>query len=335
MSLVQNISNISSQLPGNTTLLAEYLSYHFVHGNFQNETSSNESCTSISSSNFTIIRVTYCFHQLQRQQPVGVPHLQLAQPPPCSDVFLAIQTNGWIRRHRPNWIAAFIRTPPLDVLFSTLPNSSCYQAITVKYWHGRRVMKTEMSPFWIKCMFLFLPFYVFFFVGHTVFQRSFLWFFELVHLKADLPSSNVDPSQNITVINSTQWNNLFINQVNGVFIPPGNISTALNATNATITYNLLSSIQFPSSNGTNETGLEFLQNATGITLFVPNNTAFTSEVNQTIASLGNNATALADLIANHVSGSSSSLVVAAFLLFEIVYQRYRALFSADPSIRRK
>ena len=43
---VSQVANVSSQVSGNTTLFAEYLSYHFVHGNFENLTSSaNGSCT--------------------------------------------------------------------------------------------------------------------------------------------------------------------------------------------------------------------------------------------------------------------------------------------------
>ena len=43
------VGNVSSEVSGNSTLFAEYLSYHFVHGNFQNTTSSsNQSCKYIS-----------------------------------------------------------------------------------------------------------------------------------------------------------------------------------------------------------------------------------------------------------------------------------------------
>lgn len=120
-------------------------------------------------------------------------------------------------------------------------------------------------------------------------------------LNADLSSSDIDSSSNITVINSTQWGSIFINQINGVLTPPGNITTALNATNATVTLNLLGSIQIPSANGTNETSTEFLQEAVGITFFVPNDAAFTAVVNQTISALQSNVSALAAVLENHVS----------------------------------
>jgi uncharacterized surface protein with fasciclin (FAS1) repeats len=89
-------------------------------------------------------------------------------------------------------------------------------------------------------------------------------------------------------------------------IPPGNVTTALNATNATVTFNLLETIQIPSANGTNETATQFLQDAVGITFFVPNDAAFTSVVNQTISSLQNNVSALAAVLENHVSLLSPS-----------------------------
>jgi hypothetical protein len=41
------VGNVSSEVSGNTTLFAEYLSYHFVHGNFQNLSSSSNQCTSL------------------------------------------------------------------------------------------------------------------------------------------------------------------------------------------------------------------------------------------------------------------------------------------------
>jgi hypothetical protein len=138
------------------------------------------------------------------------------------------------------------------------------------------------------------------------------------YLNADLSSSDAGTSQNITVINSTQFGSIFINQINGVLTPPGNITTALNATNATITFNLLESIQIPSANGTNETATEFLQDAVGITFFAPNNAAFIGVVNQTISSLRNNMSALAAVLENHVSlHLSPSLIIHAFLLSEI------------------
>jgi uncharacterized surface protein with fasciclin (FAS1) repeats len=89
-------------------------------------------------------------------------------------------------------------------------------------------------------------------------------------------------------------------------IPPGNITTALNATNATVALDLLGPIQIPSANGTNVTATEFLQDSVGITFFVPNDAAFTAVVNQTISALQSNVSALAAVLENHVSSLSLS-----------------------------
>lgn len=127
--------------------------------------------------------------QLQ-QQAVRVLYQQqlLVQPPPCSDAFSAIQAIGWIHYHAPSWIAAFIQTPPLGVRSSTPQNLSCYQVIEVRYWLGRGAARTEISPFWIKCMFSSLnlfPYPPFSFVGHTCTSDLFL-LMGSVHSKADL-----------------------------------------------------------------------------------------------------------------------------------------------------
>lgn len=50
----------------------------------------------------------------------------------------------------------------------------------------------------------------------------------------------------------------------------------------------------------NMTALEVLQNAKGITVFVPNDDSFTSDVNQTLAGLQGDSDAQANILANHV-----------------------------------
>lgn len=105
--------------------------------------------------------------------------------------------------------------------------------------------------------------------------------------------------QNVTIVNSTMWRNLFVNGITGVLVPPGNLSTALTAVNATSIQNLLST-EVPSSNGTNETALQFLQEAHGVTVLVPDNGAFSSDVNGTLDSLQGNQSALAAILENHV-----------------------------------
>lgn len=107
-------------------------------------------------------------------------------------------------------------------------------------------------------------------------------------------------------MNGTVWKNLFVNGITGVLIPPGNLSTALTAVNATDVQTLLAT-EVPSSNGTNETALQFLEDARGVTVFVPDNGAFTSDVNSTLGSLQGNNSALAAILENHVCSILSSL----------------------------
>ncbi|KAF9471118.1 FAS1 domain-containing protein [Pholiota conissans] len=154
-------------------------------------------------------------------------------------------------------------------------------------------------------------------IGRTLLNSS-----DLVHLEGNqsqvlawtryTPDGNVTmlnqasfTGQNISITNSTTWRNLFINGINGVLIPPGNFSSALNATNTTALTALLSTVQLPVFNGTNETAIGALQNATGITYFVPNNLAFTSDVNSTLQGLQSNTSALQTVVQNHyINGTS-------------------------------
>ncbi|KJA17642.1 hypothetical protein HYPSUDRAFT_70515 [Hypholoma sublateritium FD-334 SS-4] len=118
------------------------------------------------------------------------------------------------------------------------------------------------------------------------------------------PESNVtilnqaSGSNNITVVNGTSWQNLFINRINGTLTPPGNLTTALTAINATALQGVLGGLQLP-MNGTNGTAVEALQCAKGITFFVPANVAFTAAVNSSLQGLQSNTTALTALVQNH------------------------------------
>ncbi|KAF5309524.1 hypothetical protein D9619_012360 [Psilocybe cf. subviscida] len=105
-------------------------------------------------------------------------------------------------------------------------------------------------------------------------------------------------SQNITVQNSTQQDQFLIAGINGTLIPPGNLTTALTAVNATVAQNLLQTVPVPGPNG-NISVLEALQAARGVTIFVPNNAAFDSQFNSSLPGLQNNATALTALLQNH------------------------------------
>ncbi|KAF6752044.1 FAS1 domain-containing protein [Ephemerocybe angulata] len=110
---------------------------------------------------------------------------------------------------------------------------------------------------------------------------------------------------NITVSNSSQWRNFFVAEVDGVFTPPGDVSTALTAVNDTQLLSFAQQVQVPLQDGSNGTVVAFLEQARGFTLFAPGSQAFTSGVNATIQQLQNNQSAAIAFFQNHyVNGST-------------------------------
>ncbi|KAF5309780.1 hypothetical protein D9611_013601 [Ephemerocybe angulata] len=110
---------------------------------------------------------------------------------------------------------------------------------------------------------------------------------------------------NITVSNSSQWRNFFVAEVDGVFTPPGSVSTALTAVNDTQLLSFAQQVQVPLEDGSNGTAVAFLEQARGFTLFAPESQAFTSDVNATIQQLQNNQSAAISFFQNHyVNGST-------------------------------
>ncbi|KAF8950725.1 FAS1 domain-containing protein [Flammula alnicola] len=109
----------------------------------------------------------------------------------------------------------------------------------------------------------------------------------------------LNQAQNITVVNGTTWRNLFIVGINGTLIPPGNLTTALTAVNASAARTLLSGIDLPASNGASAPAIKVLQAARGITLFLPDNEAVTSAINGPLQRWQNNQAAQAALLQNH------------------------------------
>ena len=111
--------------------------------------------------------------------------------------------------------------------------------------------------------------------------------------------------------------------------PPGNLTSALAATNASEAQCLWTTGHVLSANGTNETIIEAIQEARGITLFIPNNASFTTDVNQTISSLLNNQTALGILLQNHVGWISFSFLWFRFNIFFVQYINGTTLYSTQ------
>ncbi|TEB32474.1 FAS1 domain-containing protein [Coprinellus micaceus] len=100
---------------------------------------------------------------------------------------------------------------------------------------------------------------------------------------------------NVTVGNSTQFRNLQVANIDQVLVPPGNISTALTATQ----------LPYGTDGGGNASSLQVLNNIQGFTLFAPSADAFTSEFNTTLQSLQSNQSAVTTLLQNHfVNGST-------------------------------
>jgi hypothetical protein len=105
--------------------------------------------------------------------------------------------------------------------------------------------------------------------------------------------------RNITVANSSTYENLFLNSINGVITPPGNLSTELNSTNATSFLAFAQQANATSPDGSNTSALNVLEQEHGFTVFVPNNDAFQA-AQQNISGFQNNETALMALLGNHV-----------------------------------
>ncbi|PPQ90707.1 hypothetical protein CVT25_005015 [Psilocybe cyanescens] len=269
----QAFQNVSSEISSNTTLLAEYLSYHFVNGNFQNTSYTNTSSGGDAGGATSSSSV----------QSSSETSTSSSESQTTDSTTTATET----------------ATATTAALFGGLFGRQDQGGSSNSSSGGGGSSPQPYAGIWPNVT-----------IGRTLLNAS-----DLVHLEGNKSqvlawtrseeNGNVTilnqalSSQNITVVNATTWKNLFINGINGVLIPPGNLTTALSAVNATAAQTLLSSVQVPTENGTNATALEALQTARGITLFVPDDEAFTSEVNQTLQGLQNNQSAQANLVQNH------------------------------------
>ncbi|KAG6844257.1 hypothetical protein H0H87_008350 [Tephrocybe sp. NHM501043] len=173
-------------------------------------------------------------------------------------------------------------------------------------------------------------------LGHTLLTNS-----SLVQLEGNKPqvvawSRNDSNGQiyflnqrpQVNVVNTTNVGNILVATVNGVLIPPGNITSVLEQNNLTAVNGLLNMVNVPGffPNGTNATAGTVLDaNSThGYTLFAPTNEAV-EKAGSSLSSFSNNQTALLALLGNHyvngtsyyspqlqsVNGNSSNFVSAA------------------------
>ncbi|KAH7921506.1 FAS1 domain-containing protein [Leucogyrophana mollusca] len=100
---------------------------------------------------------------------------------------------------------------------------------------------------------------------------------------------------NISVTNTTTFQNIEILVIDQVLTPPPNISTVL----ANPIYNLSSLSTFLSSTQLPPSTYQGLINARGVTVFAPNDAALAA-ARSTLGGISTNQTALADLVSNHV-----------------------------------
>ena len=274
------MNNISSTVSSNTSLLAEYVSYHFINGNFQNTSSGGAAgggCSFIpvsqTQSAASALNTAAVLERLFGRQSNNASSGSFPQ------IYSGVYPNVTLGRTLLNSSDLVMLEGNKSQVLAWTKNDT---AGNVTILNQVYVHISYSSP-----LLVYLHFYP---NGHIL--KILIYFFR----------------QNITVVNATTWQNLFINGIDGFLTPPGNFTTALVATNASIAQCLWTSASVTSANGTNETIVEAFQEARGITIFLPNNDAFTAEVNQTIGDIQSNQTALAILLQNHVGCVSPSLL---------------------------
>jgi len=303
------VQNIPSTISSNISLLADYISYHIVHGNLENTSyTSSPSGGSPGSGYTSTLESSPTLTLTQTSTPIAESGISTATL--IGRLFGRDQNSS--RSDFPQILAA---VSPNVTLGRTLLRSSDLVTLGGKAQALAWTRTTENCRVVIlnqPCVsnLIFFSFYV----PIVIPCQGWLW------------SVNYPSSQNVTIVNATTWRNLFINAITGVLVPPGNLTSTFAATNVATNVaaaqGFFNSVQLPSLNGTNETAIDALQEASGFTLFIPNNDAFTSDVNQTIQNLQNNQTALTTLLQNHVRGiffscSHKRELICFFIFFSI------------------
>ncbi|KAK0200078.1 FAS1 domain-containing protein [Desarmillaria ectypa] len=105
----------------------------------------------------------------------------------------------------------------------------------------------------------------------------------------------------VSVQNSTVFENLLVNRINGILLIPPNVSDVLAEQNLTYLASFLNSATITSSNGSNETvtGLLDGDSVHGFTFFAPDNAAIELE-GSSLTSVAENKTALLSILSNHI-----------------------------------
>ncbi|KAN0082824.1 FAS1 domain containing protein [Tylopilus felleus] len=125
----------------------------------------------------------------------------------------------------------------------------------------------------------------------------------LVWSKSDNGSLFVmNQGSNITVTNTTNYDNTAILAIDSVLVPPPNISAVLS--NPAYNFSLVSALLQSTSLLNGSSILDAINSARGITLFVPNN-AGVQAAQGSLAGISKNVTALQDVLLNHVINGTS------------------------------
>ncbi|KAF8184852.1 hypothetical protein BJ912DRAFT_1115604 [Pholiota molesta] len=276
------VSQIPSSVSSNTSLLAKYISYHFVDGDFTNRSTtqggggggggSSSSSSSASSTSSSSVSSTSSSSVSSTSSSCSSSSSSSSSSPSSS----ASSSSSY---------SSSSSSPKSMALFERFVDIESRRAKPKKSWSGGG---SDSGPQPYAAVYLNVT------LGRTLLNAS-----ELVNLPGNksqvlawtryMPQSNVTflnqatvNGTSMTIVNSTNWSNIFINGVNGV-ISSANLTTA---------------------NGTNETAVEAIGAQPGITFFIPNNVAFKSTLNATLQGLQGNASALDALVQNHyVNGS--------------------------------
>ncbi|KDR73238.1 hypothetical protein GALMADRAFT_228341 [Galerina marginata CBS 339.88] len=274
------IQAVPASVSGNSSLLAEYLSYHVVSGDFKNESYGGGGSTSTSSS--TYYSSTSTSRSASRSSSRRFP----------------TSTASYSNSNGPTYTVTATATPSgfaalfgrFERLWNNPGNSSGpqpYSGIWPKVTIGRTLLN---APQLVK-----LP---------ASKSQVLVW----TKYQSNGNVFILNQGRRVSVTRSTTWRNLFINGITGVLTPPGKLSNVLDTINASTLKALLSAVRVPSSRGGTVTALAKLQSARGVTVFVPNNAAFrpggpgksnwNSPTNQT------NQTSVIGLLENHYLNST-------------------------------
>ncbi|KAF4609936.1 hypothetical protein D9613_010262 [Agrocybe pediades] len=264
--------NVSSDISGNSTLLAEYLSYHFVQGDFTNSSYTNSSSSSGGggAAGAGTSTVTESTTQSQSTSSGAAATSTATSTESSTQSTTETSTQTSTSTSTTSESTSTSTSTDTNTATSTATDTATSTAVVTttaalfERLFGRQDQSGGNSSSSSNSSSSDNPqpysgVYPNVTIGRTLLNASGLVNLEgnksqvLVWTRSGQDGNvtiwnQADPNrQNITVTNGTRWNNLFINGITGVLIPPGNLTTALTAINATAAENLLTSVQVPGS----------------------------------------------------------------------------------------